>query len=103
MMSKKYKYGFTGTYIQDHPFSHLTEIPPEVAVAWVAKLYPDMNMGSDIPAKDLGVDTGDNDTDAKINGWLNKLFILVANEHDRWIALVNWDGRFSIYIERDDS
>lgn len=50
-------------------------------------------------AKELTVGS-DRNTDVDKNGWTNKLFVLVANEHGGWIALVNWDTRFHIYIER---
>lgn len=37
----------------------------------------------------------------RVNGWLNKRFIIVAAKHsDKYLALVNWDGRFSIYEQR---
>lgn len=91
--------GFTGCYIQDHNFKHLCDIPVSAAVKWVKKVCPEATMGNKTKAKELTLNRGI-DTDALMNGWLNKLFVVVANDHDAWIALVNWDGRFSIYIER---
>lgn len=98
MKRDKYHHGFTGCYIQDHNFKHLCAIPATVAVAFVQALCPDVHMSSHVLAKDLTIGK-DRDTDAIGNGWTNKLFILVANDHDKWIAIVNWDGRFSIYEE----
>ncbi len=91
--------GCTGTYIVDHGFKHITEIPKEAAVEWVKSSYPGVDMGCKVAAKYLTTD-GDIDTDASINGWMNKLFIIVGNEHGKWIALVKWDDKFSLWVER---
>lgn len=96
-----YKIGFTRTYIQDHPFNFLCEIPAEAAVSWVQQLLPDAPMGcTGSPAHEMTLD-GNTGTDARVNGWLNKRFIIVAVKHNgKYLALVNWDGRFSIYEQR---
>ena len=95
----KYHIGFTACYIRDHKFEHFLEIPQEVAVAWVKAKCPNIEMGhTHVLAKDLTVDSN-YDSDAKGNGWLNKLFIVVGNDHGKWVALSNHDGRFSIYVE----
>ncbi len=96
----EYKFGYTSTYIQDHNFKHCCSIPIDAAVEWVKCSYPNVDMGNGTLAKDLTVYSTHPRTDANGNGWLNKLFILVQNDHDKWVALVNWDGRFSIYTER---
>ena len=97
MESEKYKMGYTGCYINDHPFRQLCRIPVEAAVEWVKKVCPDTYMGGCL-ARELTIG-GDRSTDANMNGWTNKLFVLVANEHNKWTALVNHDGRFSVYLE----
>ena len=92
-----YEIGYKACYIQDYSsFKHLCTIPPEVAIEWVRQKCPDIYMGGCL-AKDLTLN-GKTGTDAKINGWLNKLFVVVANDHCQSIALVNWDGRFSVYL-----
>ncbi len=94
-----YRLGYASCYIQEHKFNHLCTMPVKAAVEWVKEVCPNVVMGRHTPAADLTVG-GDIDTDALVNGWLNKLFILVANDHGKWIALVNWDGRYSMYVER---
>ncbi len=95
---KDFKIGFTACYIRDYKFTHLITLPEVRAVEWVKKISPEVNMGLNTLAKDLTCETS-LETDATGNGWLNKLFILVGNDHGQWIALNNHDGRFSIYIE----
>ncbi|MFZ5996814.1 MAG: hypothetical protein ACOYW7_04930 [Nitrospirota bacterium] len=58
-------------------------------------------MGNRTKAKDLTIG-GDDRTNALMNGWLNKLFIIVACDHDNWIALNNHDGNFSIYVKKEN-
>lgn len=94
-----YKLGFTACYINDHQFSHLMNIPKEAAVKIVQEFCPDTIMGGNLTAKDLTCD-GNNDTDAACNGWLNKLFVIIGFEHDRWLAINNHDGKFSIYAKK---
>jgi hypothetical protein len=89
-----YGFGLVGTYIQDHPFYHVAEIPVEVAVAWVNSVCPNVNMGNSRLASEL---TPEN---ATTYGWLNKLFVIVGESHGKWMALNNHDGSFSIYMER---
>lgn len=91
----QYITGYTNCYIQDHPFYHLCEIPVEVAVEWVKIACPDVLMNN----TDLTI-TKTEHTDAIPNGWLNKRFVVVSNDHGHSFALVNWDGRFSIYKKR---
>lgn len=95
----KYTIGFTSCYIKDHPFIHIAEMPEAAAVAWVKGVCPEVAMGHmNVKAKDLTVNTN-YDTDAKGNGWLNKLFIIVGVDHGKWLALANHDGRFGLYME----
>ncbi len=93
----KLKIGATGCYINDFGFSHVIDLPVEAAVEWVKKVAPETRMcvTGHAKAKDLTVG-GDIDTDATINGWLNKLFVVVACDHDNWVALDNHDGNFSV-------
>jgi len=95
-----YEIGFTSCYINDFNFSHLVDIPVEAAVEWAKKAAPETKMCATgrTKAKDLTVG-GDIDTDVNINGWLNKLFIIVAFEHGKWIALYNHDGSFSVRVK----
>jgi hypothetical protein len=93
----EYEIGATACYINDYSFTHIADIPVEVAVEWVKKVTPETRMSAtgNVQAKDLTVG-GDPDTDANVNGWLNKLFVLIACDHGKWVALYNHDGRFSI-------
>lgn len=93
---ERYQVGFIRTFIQDHPFSHVCEIPIEVAVTWVQRVCPDANIGHHVLAKDVTID-GNVDTGATNNGWLNNLFVVIARDHGKAIAIINWDGKFSIY------
>ncbi len=99
MNNKKYKLGMTGCYICDHPFSHVTDIPVEAAVEWVKNVAPEITLGSHVKTKDITTD-GNRKTDAIQNGWLNKLFVIVAHEPGKFIALYNHDGVFSVRIEQ---
>lgn len=93
----KFGIGFTATYINDFPeFSHVAHLPAEAAVAWVKDACSDTVMGLRAKAADLTIGV-DNDTDVDKNGWLNKLFVIVSFEHNRWLALFNHDGKFSLY------
>ena len=100
-MNKTHEYylGYTGTYIQDYPFKKLCKIPASVALQWVKECYPDKNMGGHALVKDMTLG-GSIDTDIYVNGWLNKMFIIVEHNYDKWIAITNWDGKFYIYIEK---
>lgn len=93
-----YKIGATSCYIKDFGFSHVVDIPVEAAVEWVKQSCPDVKLCATghLTAKELTVGGG-RDTDATMNGWLNKLFVIVGAEHGNWVALYNHDGRFSIY------
>lgn len=90
----KYEVGFTNCYIQDHPFCPLCKIPIEVAVEWVKRICPEIEMGG-CKAKDLQIENSEFGT---TNGWLNKRFVIVYNDMNKALALVNWDGKFSVYI-----
>ena len=89
--------GYTGCYIQDYPFKKLCTIPASVALQWVKEVFPDTNMGSHVLAKDMTI-RRNVDNSICVNGWLNKLFIIVEDNYDQFIALVNWDGKFYIYV-----
>lgn len=83
-------------YIQDYKFKRLFEIPKEVAMAWVQTSCPDAEIGMGISsAKELTLDS------IVGNGWLNKLFIIVAKTNDgKKYAITNWDGNFSLYVSK---
>ena len=98
MENDEYGIGYTSCYINDHPFKHVTDIPVDAAVAWVQSVLPNKEMGNGVAAKDLTTD-GSYETDADKNGWLNKLFVIVAFEHGKFIALYNHDGKFSVRVE----
>ncbi|MGK0290647.1 MAG: hypothetical protein ACI86H_002106 [bacterium] len=94
----EFKIGFTGTYINDHQFTHIAEISIETAVAFVKSECPSINMGKGT-AEELTIGV-DYKTDANQNGWLNKLFIIVKEEHGKYLAVYNHDGIFHLY-QRD--
>lgn len=98
----KYVTGYKSTYIQDHPsFRRLCCIHVCVAVEWVKSVCPDVNMGNGTLARDLTINKNF-DTDVIPNGWLNKLFVVVDYSWDKSVALVNWDGRFSVYVRNNE-
>ena len=74
------------------------DIPAEVAIEWIKQKTPEANMGNGVCAKNITTDRN-NETDCRKNGWLNKLFIIVAYEHGKFISLYNHDGVFSVRIE----
>ena len=92
--------GFIGTYINDYNFKHLVDIPVEVAVEWVKKNVPESKLDAmgRLPAKNLSVG-GNIDTDASVNGWLNKLFVIIGIDHGNYVAIYNHDGKFSIRVK----
>ena len=94
----KYLTGETACYIVDYDFEIVSEIPMEVAVAWVKHACPETNMGNNVKAKDLTINES-NDTDADKNGWLNKLFVIVGCDLYRVIALYNHDGKFHLRVK----
>ncbi len=100
MLNKKYCFKFNACYIKDHPFTHLTDIPEEVAVAWVKNLVPDLNMGNSVTASELTINQ-DDETDASQNGWLNKLFVIVGHGHGKYIAIYKHDDRFAVALQND--
>lgn len=59
-----YKIGYTSSYIKDHPFKHVMDLPEE---EW---------------------------------DWLNKMFIIVAHGHGKFIALVRQDQNYSYSANR---
>lgn len=87
-----YAIGFTACYINDHPFQHITDVHPAVALVWVKKVLPDADLGTGKKAKDVTL------TQAIEDGWLNKLFIIVGHEHGKWVALYKHDDKFSIRV-----
>lgn len=100
-MTEEFHIGFTSCYINDYNFKHIADLPIEAAVEWVKKSCPEimMNATGHIKAKELTIDDDNIDTDANINGWLNKLFVIVGVEYNCWVALYNHDGKFSIRIK----
>jgi|WetSurMetagenome_2_1015567.scaffolds.fasta_scaffold1640326_2 hypothetical protein len=99
-MNDKYTNGFIGTYINDHPFRLLCEIPVEVAVFWVKFKCPASNMSPWCRADYLTVGGNDPNKDALVNGWMNKLFVIADEFNGRWLALYRHDDKFYLYIER---
>ena len=99
MNNKNLKIGFTSCYIKDYNFEHKGELPVEVAVEWVKRTLPLQDMGNGVFASSLTTDWN-NHTDARKNGWLNKMFVIVGYEHEKFIAIYNHDGVFSLYEEQ---
>lgn len=86
------KLGDTFCYPGDMGFFHFMDIPEGIAVRWAAEKFPDSDMGRNIKAKDI-------DCSNIKNEWMNKLLIVIANRHGKWIGLYNHDGIFSIQIK----
>ncbi len=87
--------GMHKAYIKDYPgFKHLVDIPTAAALAWVKKIFPDDLdfMDQDVLVKDLSMENLD-------ETWPSKWWIIINCEHDKWIALENHDGDFSIYVK----
>jgi len=83
------KLGMVGTYINNHNFDRLLDVPAEVALKLVQHYKPEATLGGNIAAKDMEVD--------KINEqWINKFFVIITMQHEKWIAVYNHDGVFSI-------
>jgi hypothetical protein len=99
-MNDKYTNGFTGEYINDHPFKLLCEVPVEVAVFWVQFKCPAVKMSHWCRADFLTLGGYDPNTDARGNGWLNKLFVIIDEFNGRWLSLYKHDDNFYLYIER---
>jgi hypothetical protein len=92
----KFAIGSTGTYACDHKFFKVCKIHPHIAAEWVRKYFPDVNMGIGVRARDLVV------SDNRIDGWLNKLFIIVDEDYDYSIALYNHDGVYFLYRRKKE-
>ena len=96
-MEKFSKIGQTGTYIQDYDFDWMIpEMPISVVLEWVKTKVPEIDLGNQIKAKALHLNKDDNRHYMLGNGWLNKLFVIVAVEYDYAYAITNWDGRFHL-------
>jgi len=91
-MNEAYEIGYVSSYIQDHDFKHVTNITEKAAIALVAEVCPDTNMGYGDKAKAKNLVAGG-------GKWLNKLFVLISRDHNKWVAVVNWDNTYSIYEE----
>ncbi len=91
----RFEIGMHKQYIKDYPgFRHLVDIPVEAALAWIKKIFPDkcLLMGSRTSVKDLTLENFD-------ETWVSRAWMIVNCEHDKWIALSNKDGTFSIYVK----
>jgi len=92
--------GFKKCYIEEYPFHVGLTIPPEVALAWVKTAVPEVVMGNNVPARDLTVG-GYPNTDVNVNGWLNKLFIVVDEDRSgKAVAIYKYDGDFFVCVQR---
>lgn len=93
---KKYEVGFTGCYINDHSkFWVVCEIPAEVAIAWTQERTPNSRTGAcGELAKDIDMLCN------RVNGWLNKLFVIIEQHGDEFIAIYKHDFKFYIYKTR---
>jgi hypothetical protein len=87
-MNKELNIGFTACYIHDYKDKYITEIPFEAAATWAKAVVPDISSHAILRK------TFDNISEP--DDWLNKLFVIVGMEHDKWICLYNHDGKFSI-------
>jgi len=95
---RKLEVGFTATYIHDYNFSCLMEISKEVALQLVKDKLPDVSLSSNvyITVKDMTCD--DNlETGILGNAWLNKLFVIIAENSNKFIAIMNYDQTFYLY------
>jgi hypothetical protein len=96
-MEKLENIGDIACYIQDYKFTHLCDLPIPVVIEWVKTKCPETELGVGvIKAKDL---TPEN---ILKTGWLNKLFVIVDICHGVKYAITNWDGKFSLRMERNN-
>jgi hypothetical protein len=88
--------GDTVTYPHDYGFSHLIDIPFEVAIKWLKIILPDHKLSPYSENKIKDIDIPDWEKDSK-NDWLNKLLIVIDMPHvGEVIGLYNHDGKISI-------
>ncbi len=104
MREDEIQIGFTACYIHDYPqFGYVCEIPEAVAVEWAQQPWiqeqMDVNMGNGTLAQNMTIGLS-TDTDAKWNGWLNKLFVVVGESHGRYLAVYKHDDTYSLYQEK---
>lgn len=95
---RNYKIGFTASYIEDHNFKFLKKITANEAVKTLKETLPSIKTSSHICAKDLTINKS-NTTDASINGWMNKLFVVFAIKEGKHLAVAKCDDTFSLYTE----
>ncbi len=97
-MPDNYDVGFVGSYIQDFKeFRRVCEIPPSVAVAWVkATCPPKTIIGITGTEEEMQVSSNP-DVGEVVSNWVNKYFIIVESSIYGFVAITNWDGKFSVY------
>ena len=84
------KIGYTGCYIHDYGNTqHIAAIPYESALLWAKDKAPDSQGG-------LGASFEEMSIPSTRKLWLNKLFVIVGLEHDKWVCLYNHDGKYSV-------
>ncbi len=74
--------GLTSSYIHKHGFTHLIDIPEKSALEWIDSLG----------LKSSGILDDDGE-------WVNKFWVVVGCEHDRWVAIYRSDYNYSLYIK----
>jgi hypothetical protein len=95
-MEKIENIGDSACYIQNYKFTHLCDLPISVVIEWVKTKCPEAEVNSGKKAKDLTLEN------ILITGWLNKLFVVVDICHGVKYAITNWDGNFSLRMERNN-
>ena len=86
--------GTRKSYINDHGFKHVTDIPKEVAIEWVKSVVPDISLGSkESIAKELTLKNLD-------DYWQSRLWVIVGDEHFSWVAVNRTDDVFSVWTKK---
>jgi len=92
----KYHIGFHKAYIKDHRgFKHLVDIPTEAALAWIKRIMPTFTFDGKTQVKDMTLEDLE-----KGEIWGNKVFIIMDFDHDKLIAINNYDCHYSIYVKQ---
>lgn len=97
--SRKLFVGYTACYPHYRGFNHLCDIPKEAALAWVQSILPDADMGGGKLAKDIKIEDIDHGSD----GWLGRLYVIVAVHSNNWVALYKSDSGFSVQTKKFES
>lgn len=88
-MDTKLHIGYTGSYINDYNARHVCEIPERVARTWqdcVITLDTDGNLVGGF----------------NMQTWINKGFVIVGRDYNKWIAIYRKEDTFALYTIEEE-